>query len=426
MPAAAGARRAPLHRGLAWAVERPVLAIFVLALLARTVAAVVITAGWGGSLFLDDASYSRLAAQVADGRYGALSAYEQWLYDHTGTLLVPLTGLYEVLGTVKLAGQLEVALFGAATAALTTCLALELVSRRWALLAGAMVALLPSQILWSSLILKDAAVWAILCGIAVTLAIAGRSDGRRLAVLTAVSLALLALLGFLRLHTLEVALVALWISVAIHAVLGAPRPVLRVAVATLMVSCFPLLFGMGLFGATFVRDARLPVVQRALNAAGANSATIDPEVDEDATTVHPSAELSYLPKGVAVVALRPWPWEPSRGSVGLVLARLESLLWYPLLLLAAVGLTTVPARLRVLAFPLLAGGAILVMYALTEGNLGTAFRHRGELVWIVLLLATLGLERLWRRRRVSPPAPVASAHEQAAAQAPEPIPAQRP
>ena len=39
-----------------------------------------------------------------------------------------------------------------------------------------------------------------------------------------------------------------------------------------------------------------------------------------------------------------------------------------------------------LAFPVLAGAATLAMYGLTEGNLGTAYRHRGEFVWVVALL----------------------------------------
>jgi hypothetical protein len=106
------------------------------------------------------------------------------------------------------------------------------------------------------------------------------------------------------------------------------------------------------------------------------------------------------------VALRPWPWEAAAGSLGLNLARLENLVWYPLLVLALLGLTSVWRHRRVLVFPALCCGAILAMYGLTEGNLGTAFRHRSEVVWIVALLATLGLERLvaWRRTRRPAPA----------------------
>ena len=83
-------------------------------------------------------------------------------------------------------------------------------------------------------------------------------------------------------------------------------------------------------------------------------------------------------------------------------ARANAIIWYPLLLLALIGLLGLrPRHLRVMAFPLLAGGAILLSYALIEGNLGTAFRHRGEFEWVVALLAGFGLWRLatWRAQR---------------------------
>ncbi|MDP8909084.1 MAG: hypothetical protein M3N47_08190, partial [Chloroflexota bacterium] len=113
------------------------------------------------------------------------------------------------------------------------------------------------------------------------------------------------------------------------------------------------------------------------------------------------ANVRYLPTGVTVVALRPWPWESPSASLGIRLARAETLVWYPLLLLALVGITSVGRQRRTLAFPVIAGGAILVMYGLTEGNLGTAYRHRGEFVWVLALLAALGAERIagWHRER---------------------------
>jgi hypothetical protein len=100
---------------------------------------------------------------------------------------------------------------------------------------------------------------------------------------------------------------------------------------------------------------------------------------------------------------QPYPW--ARGSVSLHLAGADELIWYPLVLLALVGLLRLRARhLRVMAFPVIAGGTILILYALTEGNVGTAFRHRGEFEWVVALLAVLGLRQLieWRARRSHP------------------------
>lgn len=111
-------------------------------------------------------------------------------------------------------------------------------------------------------------------------------------------------------------------------------------------------------------------------------------------------ELAYLPRGISVMLIEPFPI-PFTGSVSLRLARAESLVWYPLLLLALVGLVQAFKHRQATAFPILAGGAILVMYSLTEGNIGTAHRHRGEFVWVVVLLAGMGWHHLARRRRAA-------------------------
>ncbi len=470
--AAAGLRRRLRIVVLDPMVRRPVLSIFVVALAVRITAAVVIAVGWDGILFLDDAAYSRLAELAADD--AVRDSYDRFLYERTATLLVPIAGLYELFGPVELSGQLFVALLGAATAGLTTRLAMEIMHPRFALLAGLIVALLPSQILWSSLILKDAAVWAVLSALALVVALAARSDGRRLVLLGATAALLLALLGFLRLYTLEVACVAMVLAVLAF---PRPRPLARFTGAVVLLACVPLAFGMGIAGGSFVVNrGGDPGQQRALNAIEADSAVVaapapaaaapdtgptaggagpttaaapdetssagagtgaparktpektssaggtarapaakapgktssteDPPPTPaptplDAASPTAASSLTYLPTGVTVVALRPWPWERSSGSLGIRMARAETIVWYPLLLLALVGLGTAFGHRRTLAFPILAGGAILAMYGLTEGNLGTAYRHRGELVWVVALLAALGAERIgrWRHER---------------------------
>jgi hypothetical protein len=116
--------------------------------------------------------------------------------------------------------------------------------------------------------------------------------------------------------------------------------------------------------------------------------------------------VAYIPAGLTVVLLRPFPWEAAtEPSASLKLAGLESLLWYPILIFALIGLVAARRHHRQLAFPLLVLGATALMYALTEGNLGTAYRHRGEFVWVVALVASLGLSRVtaWFARRGAQP-----------------------
>jgi hypothetical protein len=87
---------------------------------------------------------------------------------------------------------------------------------------------------------------------------------------------------------------------------------------------------------------------------------------------------------------------------------LEHIVWYPLLILSLVGVRQRWRRLTPeLAFTLLVTGGLAIMWALVEGNFGTAYRHRGELVWGVVVFAGIGIDHLLGRinsRRSSEPA----------------------
>lgn len=125
----------------------------------------------------------------------------------------------------------------------------------------------------------------------------------------------------------------------------------------------------------------------------------DPEVEVEVSRVGGvSSDLKYLPHGLRVMLLDPLPWEPIDNS-RVRLALLENLLWYPMLLLAVAGLALAGWRnRRWLLFPVFYGGGMVVLYALSEGNFGTAYRHRSEVMWVVVILAGVGVHELRARR----------------------------
>lgn len=409
----------PLRRARDWAIEHPLVAVALLALAVRLALAAAVAVLAGGTLFPDDVQYLRLAGQIADHRTQSWTYYEPQLYERTGTLLWPVVQIFKAFGNVGLLAQLYVVAFGVATAVLTTKLGLSFLSRRGALLAGAFVALLPSQILWSSIVMKDALVWCLLAGLAVLVVEAQSARGWRLAGCGVAAVGALVGLAYLRFHTLEIALVALLLA----SLLGPARGrVVRVAGAATILLCLPLAFGLGAGGVTFVSHPGSLAERRANNAIGANTAVVAPRVPaadpaaaepaEPASPALPAAEserapdesiLHYAPKGLTVITLRPFPWEAAAAdrAAGIRLAGIEALLWYALLALAIIGVTTLRGRLRYMAFPLLAGSATALMYGVTEGNVGTAYRHRGEFVWVVALLAAMGVQRLMQRRAES-------------------------
>lgn len=390
---------------LIWFRRHPALAVVLLALVCRVATALVLNAVFHGSLFQDDSTYSLLATQKADGETAGWDAYTRTLYESTLTFSGPLALLYRIFGPSMLLGQLLAACFGAAAAGLVTQVGTEVVATRWAVAAGVVVAMLPSQVLFSSLVLKDAAVWAVLAALALTMAVLSRSVGIRLLPLLACLAVLLGLLGHLRVHTL---VAACW-AVGLASVFGLPewrrRRLAAVAVVAIVV---PWMFALGPAGLGLALDAQATLeARRQANAVGADTAVVrkpKPAVGAAAKPPAPAPEageavaanLRYLPRGLEVILLEPIRPSSNR-RVQLALA--ENLVWWPLLLLAGVGAWTGRRRMRVLAFPVLSAGAIAVLYGLSEGNLGTAFRHRGEIVWAVTLLAGVGAAALPARRQ---------------------------
>lgn len=457
-PASLGERR-PLPR--LWKVVRahPVLVVFLLALVVRLVAATAMDIFLDRSLLLDDVGYIEFAAEAASGEDSKWEPSRHVQYSRNGVFLVPLTFLFKIFGPVPLIGQWLVALVGAAVAALTTRLAMELVERQWAVASGLMVGLLPSQVFFTSVTMKDAFVWAASAVIAVGLATAARQGTRwRLACwLIPCAVSLIALTR-LRAHT---GIVAAW-ALAMAAWFG-HRSLAgsRTAAAILLAVAMPWIGGLGPGGVTFLRslssvedyrqaqaDGNTPIIPpttqppvalpadpgEAVSPEGVDDSgrsdpsatapvTVEPEqvpaADEAfyPDQLAPAAEvegagryLTHLPVGLAVMLFEPHPFRRAHNPQ-MWLAKAEMVLWYPLLALAVVGLSRLLRVAgqsgRAAAFPVLVGAGSLFVAALAEGNFGTAFRHRGEFVWVVALLATVGLRSLWlRRHRLAAPAGV--------------------
>jgi hypothetical protein len=81
----------------------------------------------------------------------------------------------------------------------------------------------------------------------------------------------------------------------------------------------------------------------------------------------------------------------------------EHLIWYPTVLLAMWGLWRLRglrSRSPDLVYVLVTSLGLIAMWALVEGNFGTAYRHRGEFVWAALIFAAIGTEDLLDRRKL--------------------------
>ena len=424
------------------AVERPVISVVLVAATIRIAVAVALNVLDIWSLAPDAGQYLAIADAKAEGRLqGFWSGYGSSLYGTTRSFSGQLWILFELFGPYRLLGQLLAVFYGVLTAGLTAYLALRLLRPGFALLAGMIVAFLPSQIIFSSVSLRESLGWALLAAVAVICSWLGPRASRASIVIGVAGLAVLfCLLVELRIQT---AVIVLWcMTVAVIAVRG--HRLLRYGCAAVLFLMVPLLVGhspgcvtyltkatsrlgtvrtyMAMKAETVISENELFIPQTGVAdvaQAGVGDATaVLPGVDKDhhvldrvehpdpagqqkfvidysgrAVTVNNelSASFEAFPRGLLAVALRPAPWETSRSGM-LQFVGLESVIWLLLWVFATAGAWVRRGDTHLVVFPVSLVISLTLVAAVTQGNLGTAFRHREQILFALSLLAAAGLQ----------------------------------
>jgi hypothetical protein len=150
---------------------------------------------------------------------------------------------------------------------------------------------------------------------------------------------------------------------------------------------------VGLFSS--IRPEGLLETAQTLRSGLQQGATSAFGVGSQTTTV--GAALQYIPLGGSYLLFAPFPWDIQTNLQATALG--ETLLWYPIFLLSLLGL-----RLCVrdgVSAALIPASVLLVVvssYALVEGNFGTAYRHRAQIMPLFFVFAGVGLS--WLKARV--------------------------
>jgi 4-amino-4-deoxy-L-arabinose transferase-like glycosyltransferase len=388
-----------------------------------------------GFLFPDEGGYVELGRLAARGQLNISvnGGSGEGLFHEAASIMWPITILFKIFGPHILVAALWAALFGAVTAALVAYLVLRVLGPGWGTAAGITVAAFPSQVLWSSVVLRESMVWAALAGIAIGIALFSRAERWR-AMLEATVVTGVCLLGlaYLRSWTFVAAAWATGLAVWLF---RPAKPALARALCALLLLVVPVLPGWGPAGSIYIgHNIGVLGYERTVLAKGAASAFVHPKVVHKTSTSGPKTatttggattvttipaafaasealvvphglanDLKALPTGVIAFALRPFPGQFGRG-LSYDFAGVEELVYYPLYVLAILGLVAYRRRREVIAFPLLVILSVTAIAAETEGNLGSAFRHRDQLLWAVVFLAALGAHDLyqrWRQRRTA-------------------------
>lgn len=138
--------------------------------------------------------------------------------------------------------------------------------------------------------------------------------------------------------------------------------------------------------------------QREVSAIGAISAIpVDPCVRDSGLWEARWCELSRLPAASFAVMFRPlWPLDAgAESSAYAIWASVENVAWLALVALVVwVLVMRRPLQSRIVWIALVYGGLVVAGMAVLEGNLGTAFRHKSSVLWVLcVVLISVGLGR---------------------------------
>lgn len=288
--------------------------------------------------------------------------------------------LFLIFGNAPVAPRIWNGFVGVASAVVAYRIAGELAGKQAARYALLLTMFFPSLILWSSLNLRDPVV--LLVTLAMFFGVVRLRKKPTALSLFAVILSLGLLVTF-RDYMAVMAVFGLVGSSVIGRGRGLPTNLLIGAVLFGLAVLAYRQFGLG---SEWVEAASFEAMaQQRVNMATGGSAFA---VDADVST--PLRGLQFLPLGMTLFLFAPFPWQV--GSTLSLMTLPEQIVWYALLPSVILGgVHLVRTRLQVFG-PILVFLAITTsVYALVEGNVGTAYRHRAQVLVFFLIIAAVGL-----------------------------------
>jgi dolichyl-phosphate-mannose-protein mannosyltransferase len=376
------------------------LQIFVAALLVRLIVASLIFANYGQEFFGGDAfTYDFLGQTQLQAWAG--DSYARVLLQNrmSGWGMSYFVGsVYAVIGRNMLAIQLINAVMGAVTAVVVFIAAQEVFTNsRVSKVAAVSIAFYPSLILWSSQGLKDGPIVFLLAlAIMATLKLGQKFTVKYLIVLI---LALLILLS-LRFYIFYMIAAAVGGALVIGARQFTTISFIRQFAILVALAMALTYVGVPKFATeqyeTFgnlekVERSRRDMAQRGESGYGE---------DSDVSTVH--GAISNIPLGMLYLLFAPFPWQLTSLRQAITLP--EMILWWASFPMMILGLWfSMRYRLRMIAPILVFTTLLSLAYSVFQGNVGTAYRQRSQLLVFYFIFVAVGyvvvIEKLEDRKR---------------------------
>ncbi|HEU4832952.1 MAG TPA: glycosyltransferase family 39 protein [Pyrinomonadaceae bacterium] len=366
------------------------LRLFLIGLMVRIVLAAVINMGHMEEFFGGDANtYDIFGQSLREGLHGNsyhMEKYQSFVASGAGAwgMLYLVAGIYEVVGRNLLAVQLVNASIGAATGIVVYYTAMSLFSnQRAAKLAALLVTFYPSLILWSSQALKDGLIiLALAMSILATLRLMEKITFKWVVVIT-VSLLTLLSLRFYIFYMMTAAVAGSFIMGMKS--LSAQSFLQRFVAVSAIGLAFTWFGVLNYAGSQFDRFANLKQIQLSRqDQAGAGSGF---GKDVDITTTE--GALSVIPLGVVYLLFAPFPWQFSTLRQSITLP--EMIVWWLSFPLLVLGMWySIKHRLRQVSPIVIFTTMLTLVYSIFQGNVGTAYRQRSQLLVFYFIFVAVG------------------------------------
>jgi hypothetical protein len=371
---------------------RFLLRLFVAGLLVRMIVAVAIFTFRGQDFFGGDAmtydffGQAQLLGWSGDKYFQTIA--NQFVKSGEGSgwgMVYLVAAVYGVVGRNMLAVQLMNAVLGAATAIIIFLCAQHVFNNfRVARLAGIAVAFYPSLVLWSAQGLKDGPiVFFLALSILCTLKLGEKLRVKYILILLGALIALFALRFYV--------LYMICVAIAGAFVIG-----MQQITATSFVRQFSAIILLGLAltyvgvtrsaGSQFERYGNLQNLQRSrLDLARSAESGFGRDVDVSNT----SGALSTIPMGMVYLLFAPFPWQITSLRQSITLP--EMVVWWASFPSLVLGLWfSIKYRLRMISPILIFTVMLTFAYSVFQGNVGTAYRQRAQLLVFYFIFVAVG------------------------------------
>jgi len=364
--------------------------LFVLALVVRIILAVVIYVGHMEEFFGGDANtYDVFGQSLVEAWHG--NEYHQARYEGfvaSGAtawgMIYLVAAVYEVVGANMLAVQLVNAAIGAATAIVVYHAAQTLFgNKRVSQVAAILVAFFPSLVLWSSQALKDGLIiMALALAILATLRLMEKVTATYVVVLIGCLIALFSLRFYIFYMMCAAVAGSFFLGMKSLSAQGFLQRFVAVGVIGLAFTWFGVLQSAG---TQFERYANLKSIQNSREDQAAAGSGFMKDVDVGTT----EGALTVIPMGLLYLMFAPFPWQFTTLRQTITLP--EMLVWWICFPLLVLGLWySLKHRLRQVSPIIIFTTMLTLAYSLFQGNVGTAYRQRSQLLVFYFIFVAVG------------------------------------